>query len=55
MNEINKKLSYIISDESIPINERVARLQDIDQIRAMMQAYFESKTDENENTAVSTD
>ena len=54
MNKINKRLNEIIADESLPLAERLNRLQDSEQIRAYMSAHFEQGTpSENETAKVS--
>ena len=54
MNKINKRLNEIIADESLPLAERLNRLQDSEQIRAYMSAHFEQgATSENETAKVS--
>lgn len=46
MNEIKKKLNQIINDDSISLGEKLARLQDTEQIRAFMVAYFNPPKEE---------
>ena len=54
MNKINKRLNEIIADESLPLAERLNRLQDSEQIRAYMSAHFEQgAASENEPAKVS--
>jgi len=51
VSEVNKKLNLIILDEEISIQEKVARLQEVDQIRNYMNAYFD-KEEEKESKSV---
>ena len=54
MTKINKRLNEIIADESLPLAERLNRLQDADQIKAYMSAHFElSGISETETAKVS--
>lgn len=38
--DIKKKLGYIINDDNISLSDKLVRLQDTEQIRALMIAYF---------------
>lgn len=43
VNEINKIINQIVQDDDISVQEKVARLQDMEQIRQYMHSYFEKK------------
>lgn len=48
VNEINKIINQIVQDEEISIQEKVAKLQDMEQIRAYMVSYFEKKEEQED-------
>ncbi len=52
VNAINQKVNFIIADESIQASEKLARLQDSEQIRQFMVAYFDEVTVVGKETEV---
>ena len=46
VNEINKLINQIIQDDNSSMSEKLARLQDMEQIRALMNSYFDKAIEE---------
>ena len=50
--EIKKKIALIVDNDSIPLKVKIERLQDTEQIKAFMLAYFGTGEEEEEEPAV---